>query len=100
MSPLYMLKLNKSSDRSKPQISYYGQGISAQCISLKNVIHWTICRIEFPHGTPESKSLNRPFLAFQRKIRQYLGLLRKLRNIRLLLGRELSGNKIRLRASL
>ena len=83
-----MLKLNKSSDPLKPQESYYAQGMSAQCISLENVIHWTILKIEFPLGSPETKSLNLGFIRFQRKVRYYLRLLRRVRNIRNLLRRE------------
>lgn len=86
-----MLKLNRSADPLKPQISYYGQGMSAQCISLQNVIHWTILKIEFPLGHPQTMSLNKPFLAFQRKCRAYFRLLRRVRNIRNLLARELLG---------
>ena len=85
-----MLKLNKSSDPLKPQESYYAQGMSAQCISLENVIHWTILKIEFPFGNPEEKSLNLGFLHFQRKVSDYLRLLRRVRNIRNLLRREIA----------
>lgn len=87
-----MLKLNRSVDYTKPQISYYGQGMSAQCISLENVIHWTILKIEFPLGNPQTKSLNRAFLGFQRKCRTYFRVLRRVRNIRNLLVRELLGS--------
>ena len=83
-----MLKLNRSMDPLKPQESYYAQGMSAQCISLENVIHWSILKIEFPFGNPVTKSLNRPFLTFQRKVRTYFRLLRRVRNIRNLLRRE------------
>ena len=86
-----MLKLNRSSDPLKPQVSYYGQGMSAQCISLENVIHWTILKIEFPLGNPQTKSLNRSFLVFQRKCRAYFRVLRRVRNIRNLFARELLG---------
>jgi hypothetical protein len=89
MPPLYMLKLNRSSDPRRPQESYYAQGMSAQCISLENVIHWTIVKIEFPLGSPQTRSLNRGFLCFQRKVRDYLRLLRRVRNIRNLFRREL-----------
>ena len=89
MGPIYMLKLNRSTDPLKPQDSYYAQGMSAQCISLENVIHWSILKIEFPLGSPVIKSLNRPFLAFQRKCQTYLRLLRRVRNIRNLRRREL-----------
>jgi hypothetical protein len=84
-----MLKLNTSSNPLKPRESYYAQGMSAQCISLENVIHWTILKIEFPFGSPKMKSLNKPFLVFQRKCRTYFRLLRRVRNIRYLLRREL-----------
>ena len=86
-----MLKLNRSADPLKPQESYYAQGMSAQCISLENVIHWTILKINFPLGHPEIKSLNRAFLGFQRKCRTYFRLLRRVRNIRNLFVRELLG---------
>ena len=91
MSPVYLLKLNRSADPKKRQESYYAQGMSAQCISLENVIHWSILRVEFPLGKPQIKSLNRPFLAFQRKVRAYFRLLRRVRNIRNLLFREVFG---------
>ena len=84
-----MLKLNRSSDPLRPQESYYAKGMSAQCISLENVIHWTILKIEFPSGKPDIRSLNKPFLRFQRKCRIYFWLLRRVRNIRNLLRREL-----------
>jgi len=83
-----MLKLNRSIDPLKPRESYYAQGMSAQCISLENVIHWSILKIEFPFGNPLIKSLNRPFMAFQRKCKIYFRLLRRVRNIRNLLRRE------------
>lgn len=83
-----MLKLNRSSDPRRPQESYYAQGMSAQCISLENVIHWTIVKIEFRHGIPQTISLNRGFLRFQRKCHAYFRLLRRVRSIRNLLRRE------------
>lgn len=83
-----MLKLNRSNNPLKPQESYYAQGMSAQCISLENVIHWSILKIEFPSGNPVIKSLNWPFLVFQRKCKVYFRLLRRVRNIRNLLARE------------
>ena len=89
MPPLYMLKLNRSSDPRRPQESYYAQGMSAQCISLENVIHWTIVKIEFPLGSPQTISLNRGFLRFQLKVRAYFLFLRRVRNIRNLFRREL-----------
>ena len=91
MPPLYMLKINRSSNPLKPQESYYARGMSAQCISLKNVIHWTILKIEFPSGNPETKSLNKPFLRFQRKIKAYFCLLRRVRSLKFLLDRETLG---------
>ena len=84
-----MLKLNRSADPKRPRESYYAQGMSAQCISLENVIHWSILKIEFPFGSPEVKILNRPFILFQRKCRAYFRLLRRVRSLRFLLRREL-----------
>jgi len=89
MPPVYLLKLNRSADPKKPQESYYAQGMSAQCISLEDVIHWSILRVEFSLGKHEIKSLNRPFLTFQQKIRAYFLLLQRVRNIRNLLRREI-----------
>jgi len=87
-----MLKLNRSANPLMPQESYYARGMSAQCISFENVIHWTILKIEFPLGSPQSKSLNRAFLGFQRKCRSYFRLLRRVRNIRTIFARELLGS--------
>ena len=86
-----MLKLNRSTDRLSPQMSYYAQGMSVQCIPLENVIHWTIIRVEFLQGRAKEISLNKPFLAFQRKVRGYFRFLRRVRSIRRLLSRELIG---------
>ena len=88
---MYLLKLNRSIEPLKPQESYYAQGMSAQCISLENVIHWSILKIEFPLGIPETKLLNGPFLTFQRKCKVYIRLLRRVRNIRNFLDREALG---------
>jgi len=91
MSPVYLLKLNRSADPKKRQESYYAQGMSAQCISLENVIHWSILKIEFPLGSPEVKILNRPFMIFQRKCKAYFRLLRRVRSLRNLRRREVLG---------
>ena len=88
MPPVYTPLLNRSADPQKPEESYYAQGMSAQCISLENVIHWSILKIEFCHGIPQIKSLNREFLHFQRKCRAYFLFLRRVRSIRNLLRRE------------
>jgi hypothetical protein len=84
-----MIKLNRSADPLRPQLSYYAQGMSVQCIPLENVIHWTILRVDFFQGRAKEISLNKPFLAFQRKVRAYFRLLRRVRNLRFLLNREL-----------
>ena len=91
MPPVYLLKLNRSAVPSMPQESYYAQGMSAQCISLENIIHWSILKVEFPFGNTKIQSLNKPFVRFQRKWRAYFRLLRRVRNIRNLFARELLG---------
>jgi len=83
-----MLKLSRSNEFLSLQISYYARGMSAQCISLENVIHWTILKVEFPSGIPHFKSLNLPFIRFQQRCRSYFQLLRRVRNTRFLLNRE------------
>jgi hypothetical protein len=87
-----MLKLNRSTDRLRPQLSYHAQGMSVQCIPLENVIHWTILRIDLFQGHAKEISLNKPFLAFQRKVRGYFRFLRRVRSLPRLLDRELTGN--------
>jgi len=89
MRPVYMLKLNRSSD--SPHISYYAQGISAQCISLSNITHWSIEKIFFLRGKPVSFSLNRHFIAAQRLIKSYCQFFRRIRSLRVLRERELTG---------
>jgi hypothetical protein len=86
-----MLHLNRSSDPLRPQESYHAQGMNVQCIPLENVIHWTILRVEFFQGRAKEISLNKPFLAFQLRVRNYFRLLRRVRSLRRLLTRELTG---------
>ena len=86
-----MLKLNRPSSLEKPQISYYAQGISAQCIHLENVTHWSIVRIIFISGKPDYYNLTRHFLAFQRRMKGYAQFLRSVRSLRVLRLREVYG---------
>lgn len=88
MPSLYILKINRSKDILKPKVSYYSQGISAQCIILKDITHWSISRIIFIKGLPVSISLNHHFIAAQRLMKVYSHYLRSLR---VLFKRELSG---------
>ncbi len=89
MSPIYMLRINRSKDLLNPQISFYAQGMNFTDIPLNNIYHWTICRMTFPRGNLAIKSLNLVLIRFQQRIRNYLLLLRRVRNIRFLLKREL-----------
>lgn len=91
MSPIYILKLNRSSDLSRPQLSYYAQGISAQCIHLENVTHWSIEKIVIMKGIPISFSLNTQFIKVQRLMKAYSRFLRSLRSVKVLLNRERTG---------
>jgi hypothetical protein len=84
-----MLKLNRSKDLLNPQISYYAQGMSFTNVPFDTVIRWTICKMTFPRGNLSIKSLNLPFIRFQQRIRSYFLLLRRVRNIRFLLRREI-----------
>ena len=88
---LYIIRLNRSSDISRPQISYYTQGISAQCIHLENVKHWSIKKIIIINGIPISFSLNRQLIAAQRLMKAYCKFLRSLRSLRVLFKREATG---------
>jgi len=88
---MYILKINRSEDILRPMVSYYSQGISAQCIILKDITHWSISRIVFIRGLPVSFSLNRHFIAAQRLMKTYSRYLRSLRSLRVLFKRELSG---------
>jgi hypothetical protein len=84
-----MLKLNKSSIPDKPQLSFYAQGMNAQCISFSNITHWSIMKIILIGGRPIYFSLNRHFKALQRLMKIYAGYLRSLRSLRVLRLREL-----------
>ena len=98
MPPIYMLKLNRSYSIERPQISYYAQGLSAQCIHLENVIHWSILKIILVCGKPVYFNLTRHFLAFQRLIKLYAQFLRSARSLRVLRYREETGKVLRWRA--
>ena len=91
MSPIYVLKINRSSDIRKPQMSFYTQGISAQCIHLENVIHWSIEKITLVNGKPCATSLSKHFLAFQRLVKHYSRFLLSLRSLRVLRRLEETG---------
>jgi len=91
MAPIYLLKINRSSDIRKPQVSFYAQGISAQCIHLQNVIHWSIEKITLVNGMPCPTSLTKHFLAFQRLVKHYSRFLLSLRSLRVLRRIELTG---------
>lgn len=84
-----MLKINRSKNLLNPQISYYAQGMNFNSIPLDTVIRWTICKMTFPGGNLCIKSLNLPFIRFQQRIKDYFLLLRRVRNIRFLLRREI-----------
>ena len=98
MPPIYMLKLNKSSLEDKPQLSFYAQGMSAQCISFSNVVHWSVNRIIFLNGKAVSFCLNRHFIALQRLMKIYARFLRSLRSLRVLRLREETGKMPRWKA--
>jgi hypothetical protein len=85
---MYMLKVNRSKDFLNPQISYYGQGMDFLLVPLDTIREWTICKITFPGGNPHTVSLNLPFTRFQLRLRNYFRLLRRVRNMRFLLRRE------------
>ena len=91
MAPIYMLKLNKSSIPNRPQLSYYAQGMDAQCISFSNITHWSIIKVVIISGKAVSFSLNRHFIALQRLMKLYSRFLLSLRSLRVLRLRELGG---------
>jgi len=91
MTQIYLLKINRSSDIRKPQVSFYTQGISAQCIHLENVIHWSIEKITLVNGKPFPTSLSKHFLAFQRLVKHYSRFLLSLRSLRVLRRLEETG---------
>lgn len=95
MPPMYMLKLNRS--LSSPQISYYAQGISAQCIHLQNVVHWSINKVVILKGVPVLFCLNKHFIALQRLMKAYSRFLFSLRSLRVLREREETGKMPRWR---
>ena len=90
MPPIYMLKLNRSSIE-RPQLSYYTQGISAQCIHLQNVTHWSIEKVIILKGVPVSFNLNRHFIGLQRLMKMYCRFLFHRRSLKSLLRREITG---------
>ena len=98
MPPIYMLKLNRSTSLASPQLSYYAQGMSAQCISFSNIVHWSVNRIILIGGKPVSFCLNRHFIALQRLMKLYARYLRSLRSLRVLRLREVGGKLPRWRA--
>lgn len=100
MAPIYMLKLNKSSDLERPQISFYAQGMNAQCIAFSNVTHWSVNRIILIGGKPVSFCLNKHFIALQRLMKLYCRFLFSLRSLRVLFRREETGKMPRWRAPL
>lgn len=91
MAPIYMLKLNKSSDLKKPQLSFYAQGMNAQCISFSNITHWSILKVIIIKGKAISFCLNRHFIALQRLMKVYCRFLFSLRSLRVLRLREETG---------
>ena len=93
-----MLKINRSMFEDTPMISHYAQGISAQCIILKDITYWAIFRIRFIRGKPVKYRLNRHFIAAQRLMKAYCRFLRKCRSLRVLLEREKTGKSLRWRA--
>ena len=86
---MYMLRINRSKDFLNPQISYYAQGMNFHQVPLHSITSWTICKITFAGGIAHTVSLNLPLIRFQQRIRSYLLCLRRVRNIRFLLKREL-----------
>lgn len=94
MPPIYILKINRSPDICKPQISMYVRGMDVRCIAFENVIHWTICRTEFPKGNAVLTSLNRHFIAFQRLAKSYFRFLLRVKSLRFLRERELTGKSL------
>jgi len=91
MAPIYILKINRSSLIERPQISYYTQGISAQCISFSNITHWSIVKLILIGSSPVSICLNRHFIALQRLMKLYCRFLYSLRSLRVLRLREETG---------
>jgi len=98
MPPIYLLKLNRSSDILRPQMSYYAQGMSAQCIRLENVTHWSINKILVIKGKIIHICLNRHFIALQRLMKLYAHYFKSLRSLRVLRRREETGKMARWRA--
>ena len=100
MPPIYMLKLDKSPLPCKTQLSFYAQGMSAQCIAFTNVTHWSILRMILIGGKPIYFNLTRHFIAFQRLIKLYAQFLRSVRSLRVLRLREETGRGPRWRMPL
>jgi hypothetical protein len=96
MPPFYMLKLNRST-LLNPQLSFYAQGMNAQCISFSNITHWSINRIILIGGKPVSFNLNRHFIALQRLMKLYCRFFLSLRSLRVLRLREETGKMPRWR---
>ena len=91
MAPFYLLKLNKSSNILRPQLSYYAQGMSAQCIRFENVTHWSINKALVIKGHIVHICLNRHFIALQRLLKLYARYFKSLRSLRVLRLREETG---------
>ena len=100
MTPFYLLRLNRSSEVLRPQLSYYAQGMNGQCISFSNITHWSILKIILIKGKPVHFCLNRHFIALQRLMKFYCKFLFSLRSLRVLRKREETGKMPRWRAPL
>ena len=76
----------------KDKMYFYSSGISSLFIPLQNIRTWEICRIEISEQHEfHTIILNRYFILFQKKWRSYYTLLRRVRNLKAIRQREITG---------
>ena len=92
--PIYILQLNTSQIPSKPALSFYTNGIRPRLIALEKAHGWEISRYTLINGTPVNCILSHQFIAFQRLWRHYSSFRRRVKSLRFLRDREVSGFKL------
>lgn len=94
-SPIYILKLNSSSDLENPATCFYTKGLSADQIALDKAYEWKICKCFVKNGKVLELCLNSRFIAFQRLWRAYSGFRKNAMSLRFLRKREETGKSCR-----
>ena len=96
-SPIYILEIHTSPNPLRPGMRIYTQGVDFTQVDLTVMRKWFINRVSYENGKVISTHICSHFIAFQRLWRAYYSFLRRVRSLRFLRLREITGLRVKFR---